>query len=208
LRSIHNCKLCGKGYINRARLFKHTQLHEKEPPWKCIICKTDQPAFNDSDSLKQHVSTVHPGDEPIDSCEICGRGFQSKSHKRQHVRQVHEDKKDKPVPPCQYCGTEFSDHKERFDHMKTHDGPKVWSCLICNMNFASKRMRVRHHQAKHEDNSYPCPVCGKTFKTQMDTYLHKRQQHGTAKNSTPAKFLGMTLYSCFILKSFEKTHNH
>ncbi|XP_022316336.2 uncharacterized protein LOC111120013 [Crassostrea virginica] len=55
---LYTCDSCDKSFAEEARLWQHMRTHTGNLPFKCMICNKK---FNQSSSLKRHLSAVHPG---------------------------------------------------------------------------------------------------------------------------------------------------
>ena len=65
-KKLLKCEPCGKVFISKAKLIRHSNVHSDEKPYNCEICHK---CFTSSSNLKTH-SRVHSGEKPY-KFEIC-----------------------------------------------------------------------------------------------------------------------------------------
>lgn len=86
---LHQCTICFKSYKRREHLYRHTNSHTAERPYRCPACNC---AFQRADVLKRHWRT----------CD--GGGFsRSVARRRACDRCVRQKKACNSAQPCQNC---------------------------------------------------------------------------------------------------------
>ena len=99
-----NCELCGKNFVYVKQFEKHKS--DSNCHRSCTQCgKT----YAKSDALRNHMR-IHTGD--LFTCDICDKGFTSKTHLKQHI-EIHGDNKQFS---CELCGKEFLDKQQLKKH--------------------------------------------------------------------------------------------
>ncbi|XP_076064152.1 uncharacterized protein LOC143038601 isoform X4 [Oratosquilla oratoria] len=78
------CALCGKTYITRSELQRHTAAHRNERRYKCEYCNR---AYFKAGDLTYHRRT-HTGERPH-TCKTCGAAFARPSELTHHLAKSH-----------------------------------------------------------------------------------------------------------------------
>ncbi|CAL8128385.1 unnamed protein product [Orchesella dallaii] len=84
------CILCGKVFVNQARLTRHNLVHSKEKRYECHVCKK---RFPYNASLKEHLQAVHDlgKEQQYFKCEQpnCESKFKVRKYVQRHMKDVH-----------------------------------------------------------------------------------------------------------------------
>ncbi|XP_063688670.1 histone-lysine N-methyltransferase PRDM9-like [Bolinopsis microptera] len=79
LESQHECKYCGKLFLQSGDLKKHALTHTGERPHKCSVCGK---GFTVKCNLTRHMR-IHTGEKPY-SCSYCDRRFSESGDRNKH----------------------------------------------------------------------------------------------------------------------------
>eukprot|EP00092_Neocalanus_flemingeri_P018706 GFUD01020261.1.p1 GENE.GFUD01020261.1~~GFUD01020261.1.p1 ORF type:complete len:612 (+),score=147.58 GFUD01020261.1:59-1894(+) len=173
---------------------------------RCEIESCERLIFINEVDLKSHLKDVHnlprkgrkPKD-PIDtnlmkklgldlsmkdeqfempeSCENCGKVFESKLKMYWHIKRVHQQKH----KPCHLCGLmvkKLSDHIKR---QHTEKDLKKFVCEFCGERFKGHSGYQFHIAGHTGEKKYVCRSCGKQFRTSSEAYNCERGHQGIFK---------------------------
>ena len=131
IENLSRCDLCGKGFIWREGLNKHTLRHK----------------INDGTITEEERNRLELQKElQKKTCEFCGRKFGDLSHLSRHLKS-HMGIKDYV---CSECGKAFTEKRYRDDHYNTkHLGLKNYPCEHCGKPFASYNSLSAHMKNIH-----------------------------------------------------------
>ncbi|KAJ8004664.1 hypothetical protein DPEC_G00138670, partial [Dallia pectoralis] len=93
-KNSHCCSRCGRSFLSRSQLKRHTRIHTGEKPYSCSDCGK---GFSSSSHCKSH-QRIHTGEKPY-SCSDCGKSF-SQSGKLQVHQRIHTGEKPFSCPDC------------------------------------------------------------------------------------------------------------
>ena len=131
--NIFRCDLCGKGFIWKEGLTKHTLTHK----------------INDGTLTEEEKNQLELQKKP---CEFCGKKFRDPSAMSRHLKS-HMGIKDYV---CSECGKAFTEKRYRVDHYNTaHLGLKNYPCEHCGKSFASYNSLSAHIKRIHGTASNP-----------------------------------------------------
>ncbi|XP_069670140.1 zinc finger protein ZFP2-like [Periplaneta americana] len=160
------CKVCGKDCFEFFRLERHVRVHTGEKPFSCNICGKK---FSDAGYVMKKHARVHTGEKPF-SCDLCKKNFSDLCNLKQHVR-VHTG--DKPFS-CDVCGNKFNQYSHLKKHAYVHTGEKPFRCHICMKTF-SVANSLKHHVLLHSgEKPFSCEECGKKFLLFSSFKKHER----------------------------------
>ena len=171
----YTCDICGKSMTAKYSLTKHIKyVHWKIKEFECEECHRK---FSNPGDLRNHKIRLHEGGKPRDNmCDICGKGFTSKSGMLEHVRHVHEKlKKHK----CDLCGKTFSTNHGLKNHkMSIHDEIRKFPCDLCDKTYINDQKLREHKQNVHEGvRNHKCPECHKEFFKKINFDYHVKIVH-------------------------------
>ncbi|CAL8128552.1 unnamed protein product [Orchesella dallaii] len=188
------CKYCGAKFKNRLLLLKHKSSehpNRNKERHKCTLCEK---VFEYLDELRLHKKNSHQiRIRPIIPCNLCDKTFTKKMSLLEHIKSVHNDKRDHL---CQQCGKAFKTEKKLKDHIsrkhfseKDPDYGKKGKnpCPYCEKRFGVK-YQLYTHLKKCENNpniqsdDYQpepsiCDQCGKEFRDSRSCKVHVYQKH-------------------------------
>ena len=190
----HLCKTCGKKFLNRNILQRHS-LSCNNPLF--MHCPNCDKVFSQVKHLKAHfLSHVH---QPVETypCPKCDEEFehigQLKTHFLTHLGPVFEEFRRKEVAQaiseqvqdlkCDYlfpdgstCEKLFSSKWSLQRHMNTHfDRIKRFACKQCPKRYHHKNHLKEHVEIFHSLSppSFACSDCKKTFTRKRFLSVHK-----------------------------------
>ncbi|XP_069671391.1 zinc finger protein 665-like isoform X2 [Periplaneta americana] len=124
----YTCELCGRNFSSNSTYRMHRKWHDDPLPYKCKICDRK---FKHTSILAVHMRRAHTGERPYKcphcpysfsvsstlhkhiilhtkkyphNCQLCGKGFTTRTKIARHMAKVHNDFEmlnAKPTP-CQY----------------------------------------------------------------------------------------------------------
>ena len=150
---VVNCNICNKSFTSNTGLGIHIrEVHEglRNRNHQCDIC---QKKFTNPKKLWEHHNSNHETTEEF-SCELCGKIFLSSYYLRNHVQNVHGEKKHH----CSICDKWFSTKAGVEIHIKgVHNKIRDQYCKICETNYVDLRKHIKrvHEQQKN----YNCKLC-------------------------------------------------
>ena len=83
--AIHNCEVCGKGFVGNYQLRRHMRVHDEAK----FVCKFCGKGLKSSVALRDHEYS-HTGENPI-SCKFCDYKCKSTTVLRKHSLAKHPD---------------------------------------------------------------------------------------------------------------------
>lgn len=206
----HICPQCGKRFVNRAHLTRHTKLHNTPKPVakstksinkkktveeKPLICEKCGDAFKTSYILKQHLRSH--GERTFE-CDICQRRFHRISVLKQH-KQTHGNAQ----IPCNICGKKLKSKKALDVHVLLH-GNKKYQCDKCDKSFFQRCNYVKHFRQIHgEKTMYKCPHCPTQFTSEASYGKHVESHLRPAEH--PCEFCQKSFHGQYQLKRHVQT---
>jgi len=195
------CEFCSSQFTEKSSLTKHINtVHLKLKPFQCDECDY---SCGRSGDLNRHADSVHKKirfhcsfdgcdksfafkhdfgkhsklhEGQVNSCDQCGKTFNTKGHLTDHKKQVHSDSR-----PFQCsidgCDKSFKMKGKLTRHLKQVHGPKQHQCSICLKPFSTSRNLKRHIASVHDEIRHQCNKCTKSYSTRDDLRRHIKKQH-------------------------------
>lgn len=170
------CSICGDGFVNSFRLFKHEMRHSKKTSYPCKICGQ---VFTALSQKIAHWTKEHKGIAGYCQCQICKARFKNYYQKRRHMEEFHNAEAFK----CEYCGKLFSLKNNMLIHQRSvHLKEKPYECSDCFMRFSAKNHMLDHYVQLHTNKrKFMCEFCGLAFATLSYRNRHIKKHHNVSK---------------------------
>ena len=123
--------------------------------------------------LNEHIKTVHEKRRDW-VCEHCFKSFGSKTVLNHHQARVHSKVRDFM---CNVCNKEWFSKAELVNHMRCHTGEKPFVCEICSKGFSDKQFLQKHIMGTHEGVKFTCDQCGAQFNFASRLNHHMKYTH-------------------------------
>ncbi len=187
---IFRCEECGAELKHKESFNRHlVQVHGKETGQpgsytktykygkkECTVC------CKEVSSLSKH-NRMHHSDEPPEEkkikCESCDKMFKSRTARRYHFEQVHEDKYNYE---CKLCDKKYKQKILLKRHMRWHTDRYGQKCDECGKGFPLTSQLTKHKKLVHSvlTFDFECELCHHKFKTKGSLWIHKKS-HEDAK---------------------------
>ena len=159
----------------------HQSCHSKTYTYICDICGKQ---FKQNNYLRQHRKSHK---EPtIWPCEYCGEKLKTCLRYKNHIVNVHVEKKDEVALKrkikfysCDICKKVFGEKKEFNQHTNIHFGLKPFKCVQCEKCFSSKSNLLQHVKIHMGGKRFKCSYCSKSYSEPKMLTLHLRLKHKT-----------------------------
>ena len=155
-----SCKYCDKSFAKLHEVKEHIKIHAS-------ILET-----NDEVSS---LATVHNFEFVKHPCHICGVQLAAKKTLQNHIKSVHEGKKEFP---CSICNKDFAYVSSLKKHKKqVHDKVK-FECPQCESQLGCAWNLKKHIEYVHEKKkAFNCGLCPKQFATKQQFTIHYNLHH-------------------------------
>ena len=174
LNIVKQCSKCSKDF-NVPELFEDhlkTCLDEQPKHFKCKYCDL---VWASDLSLELHIAVQHQKLNHV--CPICGNIFTTDTHKKYHIKHVHEKKFDYVCHLCAKPCAAKTDFKKHLAYQHGI-GDKKHHCTHCTQKYVTANDLKRHIKESHtKDTIYSCDQCPKTFWAKSYLYSHVRIVH-------------------------------
>lgn len=159
----YRCRQCGKAFVHRTSLQKHSEVHRPDKIHKCRHCDK---AFANELNRTCHERRCHD-DDRRPRCATCQRTFASGSSLKRHM-ETHLTKRDSYK--CRYCARIFAGVLFLRDHERIRHTHRK----ICDKCGAVVTSASRHARTCRVMPHYRCPDCGKRFTDRVLLLIHER----------------------------------
>ncbi|XP_058453732.1 zinc finger protein 431-like [Malaya genurostris] len=166
------CSLCSSKFATRQKLRQHEKrVHSTDArvihEFPCPQCES---IYASKFTLTKHIARVHEQQSFSEICEICGKGYHSKSAKKQHMINAHVE--DKPYK-CHLCKLSFGSRPQLQKHLIIHTDDRPFACSYCSNTYRTPVDCKRHERAIHlNDKPFICEICAARFIRNRDLQLH------------------------------------
>ena len=129
-------------------------------------------------------------------CYICNKDYLMNFHLKQHIRNIHEKKKNNTIQYTNSLITQQFDENEmatneydksimnannlkiHFEAIEDHEGHKQHKCTFCGKSFSIQSSLKMHIHQNHEgDKDHKCESCDKSFSTAQNLKNHIHTVH-------------------------------
>nr|XP_015834144.1 PREDICTED: zinc finger protein 627 isoform X28 [Tribolium castaneum] len=171
----HKCPLCDKLFHLPAEVRVHIRNRHEESSSliKCLFCDFSSKTKG---GIRAHTISHHTREFPF-KCDLCDKGFLSKTLLTRHKESDHEGLR----LICEVCSTIFKDLYAFQRHVARHNPDHVvtkYTCKECSKVLGSL-VGLRKHMKTHTDQGENiCDVCGKNFASSCGLKAHRRQHTG------------------------------
>lgn len=228
----------GPSKFARFKYFVNLDIHPVSKPFKKKI-KRYVPLQQSIEPKSNIIANIEDDDgflpeKPI-VCEICYKGFDTKSPYYIHIRRTHRNKDNLYLCPmcpeklnffreiirhvrdhrgqqrsrnhiCDICGVAKAGQSSLEDHRRTHSDQRTLSCHICSATFKTRYI-LRNHIKRHTGiKNYKCDECNVAF---FDCTDYKRHlvKHGLVEKNFHCEICSKSFYERKFLKyHLQKTH--
>jgi KRAB domain-containing zinc finger protein len=204
------CGHCDKTFTRKGHLAHHIiSKHENQQSNIRVLSKTVH-VVQSIVHLEVHAKTVHLKKYAF-KCDLCDKGFISKSTLTNHVNAVH-----KKITrfSCELCDYSSYTRQQLVLHSSVHGQTKNFKCDHCDKGFSQNSSLTDHIKCVHEKMTrYKCELCdyssytrqklavhlsvhGQTKKIMCDHCDKGFSQNGNLKEHIKRVHKKMTRYSC------------
>ena len=152
------CEICSEQFCTVADLKHHKRKHLTQ--YSCWHCSKTTPYLrNYLKHMDQHIKK----DSAVTYiCAHCSESFASSELLRIH-NQIHKAKHIATIPcPWEHCSKKFTCQKRLDQHVKRHNGEKVYLCSRCGMLLTDCILYKKHRSTcRQRYIKLTCKTCGK-----------------------------------------------
>lgn len=210
--AIMSCKICGKEFTNKQRLYRHEKIHLNLKPFKCELCDR---GFSRRDNLRAHEYMVHNIPKPEDEdgpSEVNPDSNEGLEEDDEMEAEINEDDADvaftvKQQYQCTVCPVTCENLSSIKMHMLSHSQQKPHKCDKCDMSFSLLGNLNRHkltHEGSSNPRNYVCPYCDKVYTQKLSLESHVLSH--TGDRPYKCRFCPQSFNKDQVLKNHEKIH--
>ena len=169
----HECKICGKMFILKAKMVEHVKSHTNPKPKICEKCGK---GFSTTATLNDHVANVHVENrDKLFQCSKCPKKFLRSSSLRYHMRSTH----DATVSfPCLTCNKTFKQKVHLKAHERMHSNRRDFKCEVCSAAFNRESSLYTHTKTHGKAYTHFCATCKKGFHEKRKLLEHENTHSG------------------------------
>ena len=179
---------CGRGFLSKFKLERHTLIHTSPRHHKCPYCDK---CFNRKDHLKNHMIT-HDPNKKIYRCEICAKEYCYSFSYRIHMA-FHKAENGELM--CGICKKMFENKDQMLFHLKIHTGAraaknsseKTHPCADCGKKFFTRKDVKRHMVTHTKRKDFLCQFCPQSFGRKDHLTRHLKTSHSGDNVNTGVK---------------------
>ena len=107
-------------------------------------CSFCSKAFSTNSKLNDHLKRIHENKKDL-KCNICAMTFSVSNDLRNHIKNVHKKQKKEKNLKCDFCDKMFSEQGDINYHKKqAHTNEEIYNCEHCKKNYFSSNTLKRH----------------------------------------------------------------
>ena len=174
------CEECGKPFMDKPHLQRHSEIHSKKRKFMCDICSR---ICETEGFLNLHMK-IHEAKEL--KCDHCEEKFRLLSKLTEHLKEVHqvfEVLPENKSKKCDSCDKEFQNCDKFDNHLKECKTIlNSFSCKDCDKIFVSHLSLELHYVTIHEKIMHCCDTCSKAFIHKDVLKRHIKESHSSEPN--------------------------
>ncbi len=142
-------------------------------------CNLCHKGFNSRSGVQKHISTIHKGIRY--KCALCPGKFTKKDKLAKHEMNVHK-KGGPPTQQCTICGIHLVSSKKS---LKIHMGMMHKDASVASA--CAEKMKMKRKPETNESNVFQCLHCSASFLELNDLQCHLSQSHGIISGTDAEK---------------------
>ncbi|KAJ2948866.1 hypothetical protein O0L34_g5793 [Tuta absoluta] len=191
---------------------KHTTIFE----FKCLMCfevfdtrvnlthhykKVHKPINTATCDLNNYSTVVVDGETKF-KCGLCDKIYNRRGITQEHIKYVHD--KNRPYT-CKVCGRTYRRVTEIIQHLRAHNGVKLFCSYNCGYSSAYIGCLKTHEKTHRNEYKYKCEECGKGF--EVRTWYEEHQNIHTGAKPFVCNICGLAYpFKKYLVKHKTNTH--